>query len=197
MTNRPYLSVVVPVKNGAAVLPRTLQAVADSELPRESWELIIVDDASTDDTVVIASTYADLVIRLTGQSHGPAYARNRGVERARGQCVVFFDADVVPHADTLSRIALIFANNPDIAAVFGTYDATPAAPGLVTQYRNLLHHFTHTNNAGEAHTFWAGCGAIRRHVFIEAGMYDEWRFPRPQVEDIELGHRICALGYRI
>ena len=102
---RPYLSVVVPVKNGQSVLPTMLGNLARSELPRESWELIVIDDGSTDDSPAIASEYADLVIRLPGRSRGPGYARNRGVERARGECIVFLDADVVVRPDTLSRIA--------------------------------------------------------------------------------------------
>jgi hypothetical protein len=67
----------------------------------------------------------------------------------------------------------------------------------VSQYRNLLHHFVHSQSAGEAETFWGGCGAIRRDVFIEAGRYDEWSYPRPQIEDVELGHRVRSLGHRI
>jgi cellulose synthase/poly-beta-1,6-N-acetylglucosamine synthase-like glycosyltransferase len=119
------------------------------------------------------------------------------VERARGDCVVFFDADVLVRPETLTHIAVLFSSEPSIAAAFGAYDDQPPASGVVSQYRNLLHHFTHVANAGEAYTFWSGCGAVRREVFLEAGMYDEWRFSRPQVEDIELGHRIRALGYRI
>jgi hypothetical protein len=52
-------------------------------------------------------------------------------------------------------------------------------------------------NAGEVDTFWAGAGAIRRDVFEEAGMYDEWHYARPQIEDIELGARIRSLGRQI
>jgi hypothetical protein len=55
----------------------------------------------------------------------------------------------------------------------------------------------HCRSAGDAETFWAGCGAIRREVFVAAGMYDEWRYTRPQIEDVELGHRVRALGHRI
>ena len=67
----------------------------------------------------------------------------------------------------------------------------------MSQYRNLLHHYVHQQNAGEVETFWAGAGAVRRSVFEEAGMYDEWHFARPQIEDIELGSRIRQLGHRI
>ena len=194
---RPYLSIVVPVKNGQTVLPIMLGNLVRSELPRESWELIVVDDGSTDDSPAIASEYADLVIRLPGRSRGPGYARNRGVERARGECVVFLDSDVVVRPDTLSRIAATMSSRPDIDAVFGAYCDEPAAAGLVSQYRNLLHHYTHDQEPGEAQTFWAGCGCIRRSVFVAVGMYDEWRFSRPQIEDVELGYRMSAHGYHI
>lgn len=197
MTTTPYLSVIVPVKNGGDMIRRTLQAICDNELPRESWELIVVDDGSTDNTSVVAGAWADLVIRIGGRSHGPGYARNRGVERARGEIIAFFDADVLVQPDALARIARVFVTQPDVAAIFGAYDDTPAAPGFVSQYRNLLHHYTHEQNPGDAHTFWGACGAVRRRVFVEAGMFDEWRFSRPQVEDIELGLRIRDLGQRI
>jgi glycosyltransferase involved in cell wall biosynthesis len=193
----PFLSVIIPVKDGHDVLATALRALAESDLPRECWELIVVDDVSRDDSASIAGEFADVVIRLSGRSHGPGYSRNRGAERARGECLVFLDADVCVHRGTLRALAHLLATQPDIAAAFGSHDDAPAARGFVSQYRNLLHHWTHGQNPGEAHTFWAGCGIVRRDVFVAAGMYDEWRFPRPQVEDIELGHRIRTLGHRI
>jgi GT2 family glycosyltransferase len=195
--DHPYLSIVVPVKNGQWVLPRMLEMLSHSELPRESWELIVIDDGSTDDSAAIASGYADLVIRLPGPSRGPGYARNRGAERARGECIVFLDADVVVRPDTLSRLAATMSSREDVDALFGAYCDEPAAAGIVSQYRNLLHHYTHDQEPGEAQTFWAGCGCVRRSVFMSVGMFDEWRFSRAQIEDVELGYRMTAHGYRI
>jgi glycosyltransferase involved in cell wall biosynthesis len=199
MTSRlPYLSVIVPAHQGQHVLPLSLNALVASALPRDKWwELIVVDDASTDDTPLVAAQYADTIVRLSGRPHGPAYARNRGFEVARGDIIVFIDADVCVHRDTLARFAELFANNPDIGGAFGSYDAHPAEPGFVSQYRNLLHHYHHQINPGDAETFWAGCGAVRADVFAAAGKYNEWHFSRPQIEDIELGHRITDLGHRI
>jgi hypothetical protein len=197
MTRRPLCSVVVPARNAAGLLPRTLGALCGSDLPKDGWELIVVDDASTDDTAAIAARYADTVIKLPGRPYGPAYARNRGFEVSRGDIIMFFDADVVVHGDTVRKLREVLLASSDVGAVFGSYDNQPSAPGFVSQYRNLLHHFVHQRNPGEAETFWAGAGAVRRHVFEEAGMYDEWHYSRPQIEDIELGGRIRALGYRI
>lgn len=161
------------------------------------WELIVVDDASSDATAEIAAQYADRVIRLTGTTRGPAYARNRGAAVARGDYLVFVDADICVHPDVLTRFLEILRSEPEIAAVFGAYDTAPPAPGLVSRYRNLLHHYVHLQGAGEAETFWAGCGAMRREVFRRAGGFDPQLYPRPQIEDIELGYRVREMGERI
>jgi GT2 family glycosyltransferase len=194
---KPVCSVVMPAHGAASYLSETLGALTDSDLPRDTWELIVVDDGSLDETAAVAGRFADTVIRLPGRPHGPAYARNRGFEVARGPVVVFFDADVVVHRSTLRGFLEVLAERPDVGAVFGAYDTQPRAKGLVSQYRNLVHHYVHMNGAGEADTFWAGAGAIRRDVFEEAGMYDEWHYARPQIEDIELGARIRSLGKKI
>jgi glycosyltransferase involved in cell wall biosynthesis len=189
--------VIVPAFRGANVLPLSLSALMRSELPRETWELIVVDDASPDETAIVAARYADTVVRLPRKPSGPAYARNRGAEAARGEILMFVDADVCVHRDTLRRMLTLFDQHADVAAVFGSYDSTPSHPGVVSEFRNLLHHFVHHRDAGEAETFWAGCGAIRTGVFRSVGMFDEWHYSRPQIEDIELGRRLRNEGHRI
>jgi glycosyltransferase involved in cell wall biosynthesis len=195
--NGPFISVVMPVRQGMNVLPQSLAALGASDLPRTEWELIVVDDVSPDDTALIAAQYADIIVRLSGKSRGPAYARNRGFEVSRGSIIVFIDADVCVHPETLRRFADAFRNDPDVAAVFGSYDASPPGAGVVSQFRNLMHHYVHNANPGEAETFWAGCGAVRADVFEEVGMFDEWHYHRPQIEDIELGRRLRRLNRRI
>ncbi|HEX7071114.1 MAG TPA: glycosyltransferase family 2 protein, partial [Rhodothermales bacterium] len=192
-----FLSVIVPAHNAARLLPQTLGALVASDLPRSRWELVVVDDGSSDHTSVVAGEYADVVVRLPGRPHGPAYARNRGFEASHGDLVAFIDADCVAHRDTLRRFVETFEADSTIGAVFGSYDDRPPAPGALSQYRNLIHHYVHHQNAGEVETFWAGAGAVRREVFAEAGMYDEWHYPRPQIEDVELGARIRQTGKRI
>lgn len=195
MTPTPRLSVIVPAHGAAHLLPDTLTALAASTLPRASWELIVVDDASRDETARVAAPYADLVLTLPAPARGPGGARNAGAARARGEWLVFIDADVRVHPDTLARFAA--AGDDDIVAVFGSYDDAPAASGLISEYRNLLHRYVHLRGAGDAETFWAGCGAVRRDAFEAIGGFDTQRFPRPQIEDIELGYRLRDRGGRI
>ena len=191
------LSVIVPVHQGAEHLQRVLAALGQSALPGESWELIVVDDASTDGSAEIAAGHADLVIRLTGAPRGPAYARNRGFEVARGTLVAFVDSDVLVHPHAIVRMIEEIHRDPAVGAVIGTYDDRRTSGRLVAEYRNLLRHFEHHRSGGDTDAFSAGLALVRRDAFARAGMFDEWRFPRPQAEALELGDRLRSLGHRI
>jgi hypothetical protein len=197
MSADPRLSVIVPAWNGMGVLPTSLPALLASDLPRDAWELVVVDDGSSDGTAGYAAPLADRVVSVAGGPRGPAYARNRGAEVAEGDVLVFIDADVVVHADTLRRFRELFTREPDVVAAFGAYDDDPLHPAFVSQYRNLLHRYVHLRGAGDAETFWAGCGAVRADPFRRAGAFDADAFPRPQIEDIELGYRLREQGGRI
>ena len=192
----PFLSVIVPAYNGTGVLPRCFAALLATELDRSEWELIVVDDSSEDATAALAGEVADRVIRLEGGPRGPGYARNQGCAHALGEILVFIDADVCVHPDTLGKIAQRFRGS-DLASVFGAYDDEPEGSDFISQYRNLLHRYHHVMGEGEAETFWAGCGAIRADAFHAVGGYDADRYPRPQIEDIELGYRLRDRGLRI
>jgi hypothetical protein len=194
---RPELSVIVPAHQCAPVLERCLEALRASDLQREAWELIVADDGSADDTPAVASRLADRVVRVTDGPRGPAFARNSGAEAAAGEVLVFVDSDVCVAPDALRRFRESFADDEDLSAVFGAYDLTPEADGFVSQYRNLLHHYVHAASSGPAVTFWAGCGAVRKAAFRAAGGFDERRYPRPQIEDVELGYRLARQGGRI
>jgi glycosyltransferase involved in cell wall biosynthesis len=191
---QPSLSVVMPVRDGAHFLPASLGALFASDLPGSRWELIVVDDGSHDGSAAVAASHGATVPRPEPTPRGAGHARNRGARIARGDYLLFVDADVCVHPDVLRRVTEIFECERDVSAVFGAYDLAPAAPGLVTQYRNLLHRYVHERDAGEAVTFWAGCGAVRAEVFARTGGFDE---TQRTLEDVELGYRMVALGYRL
>ena len=193
----PRLSVIVPAYNCAPTLRRALAALAASDLPRDVWELLVADDGSTDDTRAAASAVADRVVAVEGGPRGPGMARNAAARIATGEVLVFVDADVCVSRTALRQFDELFRDDPLLGAAFGAYDTSPEAPGLVSQYRNLLHHYVHSRSPGPAITFWAGCGAIRRSAFEAMRGFDVERYPRPQIEDIELGYRLAARGIRI
>lgn len=189
---QPLLSVVIPVYNGGQVFARCLGALYQSNCT-VPWELVVVNDGSTDDSVQIAQAYSAQVLDTTGRE-GPAAARNLGAQAARGAYLFFIDADCEVHRDTLSQLSQVLHQRPDVDAVFGSYDDAPGASNFVAQYKNLLHHYIHQTSHETATTFWTGCGAIKRDIFLKLGGFDVQQFPRPSVEDIELGYRIKQAG---
>jgi glycosyltransferase involved in cell wall biosynthesis len=187
------ISIVVPVGGAAVGWPRAAASLARMDPP--PGEIIVVLDGSNDAHAEAAAAAGATVLSLTTRG-GPARARNRGAEIARGDILLFLDADVEVPGDLAGAVAELFSAAPELTAVMGSYDAAPAAPGLVSQYRNLLHHYVHQTGRPQASTFWAGCGAIRRRAFLEAGGFDE-RFDEPSIEDVELGARLSADGHAI
>jgi GT2 family glycosyltransferase len=187
------ISVVIPVYNAAQDLDRCLSALSGSL--HKLYECIVVDDGSTDDSREVARRHGARVIAMTGNS-GPACARNRGAEAARGDVLLFLDADVCVHPETVGRIATAFARDVDVAALMGSYDDQPGSPFFLSQYKNLFHHYVHQNGKEEASTFWSGCGAVRRTLFLAMGGFNEG-YAKPCIEDIELGFRLRRAGHRI
>ncbi len=190
----PRLSVVVPAYNCAEQLQECLTAIL--EQADERTQVIVADDASSDTTASVAQGMGVEVVRLTKNS-GPAAARNKGVTKANGDILLFVDADVVIAPHVLERVIKGFESDPDLGALFGSYDTEPRAKGVISQYRNLLHHIMHQTASEDARTFWSGLGAIRREVFLKAWGFDTKKFPKPSIEDIELGYRLRNTGHKI
>ena len=191
MENR--LTVIIPAYNAAAHLTSCLQALKGSmEAP---FETIVVDDGSDDDTVTIAHSFAVTVLH-TERRQGPSIARNLGARAASGELLFFLDADVCVHPQTISRVIRSFEADPELDAIMGSYDYDPWCPDFISQYRNLMHAYTHHRGAERACTFWSGCGAIRRAVFLEHSGFDEG-YGRPAIEDIELGYRLLRAGRKL
>ncbi len=188
------LSVVIPVWNGRAYLAKCLEALAASLRPAD--EIVVVDDGSDDDSVAVARAHGCKVVSLTEGPLGPATARNRGVDATAGEIIIFIDCDVAVHPETLGEIERELLANPDASGLFGSYDDRPTEHGLISGYRNLMHHYVHQQSEREAATFWAGCGAIRRETFVWARGFDE-TYRWASIEDIELGSRLHRAGARL
>jgi glycosyltransferase involved in cell wall biosynthesis len=185
------LSIVVPVFNGASTLRACLDALLRATGP--SREIIVVDDASKDNSVEIAIALGVRPIQFHA-NRGCTDARNEGANHARSPILVFVDCDVVVHPDALERIYRFFSENAEYTAIFGSYDARPGAPHFVSQYRNLLHHFTHQNEKSKTETFWTGLGAVRRSAFEHVGGFRREYGP---IEDVAFGLELAERGFRI
>lgn len=187
------VTVIIPIFNGAKTLPRCLAALAQST--HAAAECIVVDDGSTDNSAEIALRAGAKVISTGGRT-GPARARNLGAQHATSDLLFFVDSDVCVHGDALRIIVERFTTEPDLTAIIGAYDDAPPHTGLVSQFKNLQHAYTHRNGNSNACTFWSGCGGVRRSVFLNLGGFDE-TYREPSIEDIEFGFRMFQAGYRL
>jgi GT2 family glycosyltransferase len=170
---RPELtySAIMPATDRPPTMDRCVEAILAAADPPD--EVIVIDSPA---------------------GMGPAAARNAGAARAKGSVLVFVDSDVLVHPDAFTRIRAAFEADPELVAIFGSYDDLPSLHGVVSTFRNMLHHYVHQASGGVATTFWAGLGAVRRDAFVEVDGFDDWRFRSPSVEDIELGLRLATAG---
>lgn len=184
------LAIVIPAYNAAPFLPRVIPAAVRTG---GGAVVLVVDAGSTDSTGDQAAALGARVVRLS-QRAGPAEARNVGVARVDASVVLFLDSDCVAHRGVGERVRKAFAADPDLVSLTGSYDTHCPERNFFSQYMNLRHHYTHHVASRENATFWAGCGAVRRSAFLEAGGFDQERYPHASVEDIELGLRLATLG---
>lgn len=191
---RPVASFVIPLFNASSNIERVLRAVRAAADPRS--EIIVVDDASLDDSARRAQPLADRVVRRPCQG-GAARARNDGARHARGRVLVFVDSDVIVTPEAVAGVLRLIADGAD--AAFGSY--TPLPPpeyrNAATTFKNLIHHYTHRISSREASTFWSGFGAVRRDAFLAVRGFDPAVTASADIEDIHLGYRLRAAGYRI
>jgi GT2 family glycosyltransferase len=199
-TTDSLVSVVVPTYNRRESLDRLLRALAQQTLPPERFEVVVVDDGSTDGTAELARSltlpYALRVLRQPNQ--GPAQARNLGVAQARGPLVVFLDDDVVPRPHLIAAHVAAHQAHPG-AVVIGPMSPPPnwRRPSWVHWEEDLLQIQYQEMLAGKypcgPRQFYTGNASLWRRQFLEAGGFDP-RFKR--AEDVELAYRLRDRGAR-
>jgi glycosyltransferase involved in cell wall biosynthesis len=187
------VSVVVPVHNGGDDFRRCLTHLMQANPAPD--EIVVVADGDTDGSGQLAETFGARVINIP-IAGGPARARNLGARAAIGDILFFVDADVAIAPNAIREIKTAFTEQPEPAALFGSYDDNPGQKNFLSQYKNLMHHYVHQTGSEAASTFWSGCGAIRRDLFLKMGGFDIG-YPHPCIEDIELGYRLKHTGHHI
>ena len=196
----PRLHVIVPACRVDAKLLSVLDGL-DRLSPAPAGVTLADDGSPASEVSELAAERGHAATRAQGPTdppRGPAAARNHAaasLPSSNADWLVFVDADVVPAADAMDRFAETIRRGPaELVAVLGAYDTDPPEPNVPSRYANLRHHFTHARNAGPASTFWAGLGAVRADAFRAVGGFDAAAYPRPSIEDIELGMRLHATG---
>jgi cellulose synthase/poly-beta-1,6-N-acetylglucosamine synthase-like glycosyltransferase len=194
MNSIPFISIIIPAKNAASTIARCLQAVLAQKDVQQPYEVIVVDDASQDVTAAMAKGFGVRVIRLE-EGMGPAAARNAGAAVAKGEILVFTDADCEPESKWLAEMIKPF-EDPAVVGVRGTYRTVQS--GWVPRFVQQEYAFKYMLIAGLDSIDFIDTysAAYQRKVFLENGGFEK-AFPVPCVEDQEFSFRLAKKGYRL
>jgi lipopolysaccharide/colanic/teichoic acid biosynthesis glycosyltransferase/glycosyltransferase involved in cell wall biosynthesis len=189
------ITVVVPARDAEVTLGECLQALIHQEGMRfgTDYEVILVDDGSTDWTGKIAEKFTVRLIRQ--RNGGPASARNHGARVAAGSILAFTDADCAPSSGWLKNLTQPLSN-PQVVGVKGAY--LTHQTGLVPRFVQLEYAYKDARmlNLPTIDFIDTYSAAYRKDVFQQNGGFDE-RFLNPAVEDIEFSFRLARKGYRM
>lgn len=188
MTERPAASIIIPTRNRDRVLGRTLDALARQTVPAGTFEVVVVDNGSSDDTLAVLEAarrdHPQLQLCWTQESRqGPGSARNRGLACARGEIILFTDDDCLPATDWAEVMLRTFSAEPQLAGV----------EGLTYTYVDFLSPFQHfpAHDGGVYPTCNVG---YRAWLLRSVGGFDVAAFPDCSAEDVDLGYRILERG---
>jgi glycosyltransferase involved in cell wall biosynthesis len=186
------VSVIVPNRNGAETIGLCLEALFGSG--HDSFEVIVVDDSSTDHSVAIIEQFPCTLIRL--EEHcGAAVARNRGAQKSRGGILFFIDGDCLVHKDTLSNVEKAHAKWGPGVIVGGTYTCVPYDQNFFSMFQSVFIHSCELKNIDQPDYVAAHAMVVSAEVFSSTGGFPE-NF-QPIIEDVEYSHRLRRLGYRL
>ncbi len=192
----PFISVILPTHSRLPQLKQALASVRQQIYPADRYELVVVDDGSTDGTAHYLRQQAEAgnLRYLSQPAAGAAAARNAGARLARGEIVAFTDDDCLPEAGWLTALAQAYAPAPRPVAVGGRIESVLTRHWLYPYYAvrnryndNYTVHPVYLNTAN---------ASFLRSVFWEVGGFDE-AFPSAASEDVELGFRLAAAGYTL
>jgi glycosyltransferase involved in cell wall biosynthesis len=174
----PDITVVMPVYNRGSIVERAVRSVLDQDF--EDFELIVIDDGSTDDTVKVVQSIDDRRLKLIRQpaNAGGNAARNRGIKAARAPLISFLDSDDVYLPGKLGFIVRTFAERPELDVLLDSFakqypEGDPRKP--VARRNPVINDTAEFLRALFNRRLWKATPAIsiRREVALRAGMFDE------------------------
>lgn len=195
----PRVSVVIPAYNCADTLPACLHAIFAQTYPRGQFEVIVVDDGSSDETAAIArdaGAKGRLSLTVISQANaGPAAARNAGIRAARGAIIAFTDADCLAAPNWLESLACVFEQHPTVAGVGGPIQSAAQANTLIARYMLAADFYRQRARGHAVEYLLTANAAFRRSVLMEVGGFTERR--RAWAEDADLSFRLAQSGHAL
>lgn len=185
-----FISLVIPNYNGGATIGKCLEAAFASRYG--NFEVVVVDDCSTDASVEIISRFPCKLVRLKKRS-GVSTARNSGAQSSRGEVLFFTDADCLIKDDALSLANAAIAEHGK-AVIGGTYTPLPFDADFFSTFQSLFIHYSETKYR-EPDYIAAHAMVIDAEVFRKSGGFDENFLPNS--EDVEFSHRLRRSGCRL
>ena len=185
---KPYLSIVIATYNSAKTLPALLNSVLASKI--KNYELILVDDGSTDETREVVQKFKK-VGYFCIENSGPGKARDFGAQKAKGEILVFFDSDVVLFPETLKNIVKAFAKE-EVKAVTGIWDKKQKRRDFFPRYKALRDwsYWLNEDFGKFSYLFSTRVAAIRKKTYQEVGGFIQEEKGRDALEDINISFRI-------
>jgi glycosyltransferase involved in cell wall biosynthesis len=188
----PLVSVVIPAYNAAWCIRRAVDSVLAQDF--RDFELIVVDDGSTDDTAAILAGYGDAVRVISKPNGGLSSARNAGISAAKGEFVAFLDADDWWMSEKLVRQVTLMGSRPDLLFCSTASAVQTPAGKRLADWRCGVVHASALESIFSANAYVAGSGSAvlaKREAFFRAGGFDE---SLRSLEDIDMWMRLAALG---
>jgi glycosyltransferase involved in cell wall biosynthesis len=189
-------SVVVPTYNRAADLRECLEALRAQTLDPGSFEVIVVDDGSTDETAAVVgelATTGRLDLRyLKHRNQGPAAARNLGIQEARAEVIAFTDDDCLPDPEWLGRLLAALPDDPKCAGVGGR--VVRRRDTVISRFIDHIGSLRHGQRGGLVEYLVTANALYRKAVLRRVGGFErsiEW----PGGEDNDLSDRVRLKGY--
>ncbi len=183
------ISLIVPIYNASTTIKECLFAISNQTI--NNFEVILVDDCSTDNTAKVIQKYKFKKIYLNKHG-GASRARNIGANNSTGDTLVFIDADIVLKPDSIENIVLSLSK-PDTDAVSGIYTKNVPRGNFFSQFQNLFLIYRHSKLPEFTTFIFSSFCAVNRNAFENVGGYNE---KMHYYEDVEVGNRLTQNGYR-
>lgn len=194
---RPILSVIIPAYNEERYIDACLSSLLKQKIT-VPYEIIVVDNNSTDETAAKASAYRR--VRLIRETYpGASSARNSGARAARGDILVFLDADCIAPPEHLARVHRILSQTSSVDGVAGPYiyyDAGSFIQWLTGQGKYFIRYYQLMKFLFGFQGFAGGNVALRQSVYRKSGGYNK-NISVLEADDVEYAKRLNKKGYHV